>query len=192
MAVKVIRDCILKSTLRLDNLNDKMHQSIIATNREIYNLSRFECDLAGIGALLTSAIVTKNECYFIQIGDTRGYLIRDKSIIQLTEDQTIIQQLIKEGKITNEEAETHPLRNIVAQAIGICSEINPAISNFKPRKGDIFLSCTGGLSKLVRDGEILRIIKTEKEFAEKGNLLVKTALENGGYDNITVILARLS
>jgi protein phosphatase len=129
----------------------------------------------------------------IQVGDSRGYLVRNEKIYQITKDQSLVQQLIDAQQISAEEAETHTLKNVILQALGAQNEIYPVSARLTPNRDDVLLLCSDGLSNKVSAANIQKHIVDNLEKLEDACAeLVKEANENGGEDNITVIIARLS
>jgi protein phosphatase len=144
-----------------------------------------------MGATFTSAAVTMNHVYLLQIGDSRGYVIRGDQITQITKDQSLVQQLIDSNQISPEEAERHALKNVILQALGAQSEIFPVGGRFEPRRDDILLLCSDGLSNKLPDADLLSYVKQySNDLATGCQELVREANARGGEDNITVILAK--
>ena len=129
----------------------------------------------------------------IQVGDSRAYLVRNGKIYQITKDQSLVQQLIDAQQISAEEAETHTLKNVILQALGAQNEIYPVSARLTPSQNDVLLLCSDGLSNKVSAANMQKHIVDNLEQLELACAgLVKEANENGGEDNITVILAKLS
>lgn len=147
-------------------------------------------EYSNMGAVATACYILENEAWVSQVGDSRLYHYSDSNLLQITEDQSIVGALIKAGRITKEEAESHPERHIVLQAIGPHKKLQPTGYHIKLKHGDKLLICSDGLSGMVQDSRILEIMRgsTGKLCVEN---LVREAKLNGGDDNITVILAEL-
>jgi PPM family protein phosphatase len=175
------------------SLVEKLYDATLYANHLIHRQGRTDPQFQGMGATFTSVGITPNIVDFVQVGDSRAYLIRNSNIKQVTKDQSLVQQLIDAGQITPEEAETHHMKNVILQALGAMSDIVPVPLRFVPNRNDVLLVCTDGLSNEVRNAEMLAIVM--QNFDNLGQacaMLIKEANDNGGKDNITVVLARLS
>jgi len=175
------------------NLISKLYNATLYANHLIHQQGRSDPQFQGMGATFTGMGVTPTAADIIQVGDSRAYLVRNGKIYQVTKDQSLVQQLIDAQQISAEEAETHTLKNVILQALGAQSEIYPVSARVEPHKNDVFLLCSDGLSNKVNAAAMQRIVlenidKLEMACAE----LVKEANENGGEDNITVILAKFT
>jgi serine/threonine protein phosphatase PrpC len=127
----------------------------------------------------------------VQVGDSRGYVIRKEQIRLATKDQSLVQQLVDVGQISESEAETHMFRNVILQALGAQSEIAPVTGKIRLRQGDLVLLCSDGLSGKLRAGDIQQIVASSNgDLARACDGLVEEANNRGGEDNITVVLAR--
>ena len=144
-------------------------------------------------ATLTAAAITKDGVSLLQVGDSRGYVLRGERIKLATKDQSLVQQLVDVGQISEEEAETHMFRNVILQALGAQPELAPVTARVRVFRGDLLLLCSDGLSGKLRGEDILGIVtSTNGDLARACEALVAEANERGGEDNITVVLARLS
>jgi serine/threonine protein phosphatase PrpC len=175
------------------NLISKLYNATVYANYLVHQQGRSDPQFQGMGATFTGVGVTPEGVEIIQVGDSRGYLIRNEKIYQITKDQSLVQQLIDAQQISAEEAETHTLKNVILQALGAQNEIYPVSARLTPNQNDVLLLCSDGLSNKVSAASIQKhvvdnIDKLEQACAE----LVKEANENGGEDNITVVIARLS
>lgn len=175
------------------NLISKLYNATVYANYLVHQQGRSDPQFQGMGATFTGIGVTPEGVDIIQVGDSRGYLVRNGKIYQITKDQSLVQQLIDAQQISAEEAETHTLKNVILQALGAQNEIYPVSARLTPSQNDVLLLCSDGLSNKVSAASMQKHIvdnfeKLEQACAE----LVKEANENGGEDNITVILAKLS
>ena len=144
----------------------------------------------GMGATLTAVLVRATEAFIVEVGDSRAYLLRARTLQQLTRDQTLVQFLVESGAISTEEARTSKRKNILLQAVGHADALKVAISRLKLRRGDRFLLCSDGLSNAMNDDE-LRSILTGDDPAVACQKLVDLANERGGADNLTAIVAHV-
>lgn len=140
-----------------------------------------------MGTTVVAAVIRNNLCHIVHAGDSRIYLLQKNSLKQLTRDHSIVQELLDSGKIDEEQAYSHPNKNIITSALGIDTAIRIDANDQKLTKGDVLLACSDGLSNMIKDNEIARIIKDTAFFAT-ADTLVQAAVEAGGYDNITAIV----
>jgi len=175
------------------SLIGKLYDATVYANYLIHQQGRTDPQFQGMGATFTGVSITPEAVDLIQVGDSRAYLVRNGKIYQVTKDQSLVQQLIDAQQISPEEAETHTLKNVILQALGAQSEIYPVSARMMPRREDILLLCSDGLSNKVTGASMQRIVLENKDRLEMACAeLVKEANERGGEDNITVIIARLS
>lgn len=170
----------------------KLYNATLYANHLVHQQGRTDPQFQGMGATFTGLGVTTRGVDVIQVGDSRAYLVRDEKIYQITKDQSLVQQLIDAQQISAEEAETHTLKNVILQALGAQNEIYPVSARLGANRDDVVLICSDGLSNKVPAAEMQRIVV--ENFDELGMAcaeLVKLANENGGEDNITVVIAKL-
>lgn len=158
-------------------------------NFKIKEKSQLVEEFVGMGTTLTMAVIDllENIIYIGNVGDSRTYLIRNDEIKQITEDHTFVQGLVKEGKISLEQARKHPKRNMITRAVGSEEKVMVDIFEIELFENDILLLCSDGLTTHITDGEILHIIK-KYGAAESVKILIKLCNDNGGTDNITLII----
>lgn len=199
MVVESVRSMLTNEVPSLDDsfyegvLIEKLYDATLYANRLIHHEGRINPELNGMGCTLTAVGVTPDTCDFIQVGDSRGYLIRKDKIYQITKDQTLANQLIDKGEITPEEAETHWLKNVILHALGAMNEVYPVAVRLIPNRDDILLLCSDGLSnKLTAENLVQLIWDNFNDLKKACRSLIEEANEKGGEDNITVILAKLS
>jgi protein phosphatase len=147
---------------------------------------------AGMATTLTMAHVLWPRVYVVQIGDSRCYHVRGPAIKQITKDQTLVQELVDLGALSPDDARRSPLSNILSQAIGGGEELQPAISKIAMEPGDGLVLCTDGLTGHVSDAQILAHLQAAESSQNACQRLVQAALEDGGRDNVTVIVGRFS
>jgi protein phosphatase len=164
-------------------------ESVNLSNEKIREESMKNEECFGMGTTVTMAVIDKlqNIIYIGNVGDSRAYLLRNNEITQITTDHTYVNELLKDGKITAEEAKTHPKRNVITRALGSEEVVHADIFEIEFHKNDILLLCTDGLTTHVSDDEMLEIIK-EYGSSESVRKLIKMANDNGGTDNITIII----
>jgi protein phosphatase len=198
MAVETVGEKLLEDlSTGTEQANDdhllihKLHEATIFANQLIHQQGRSDPQFQGMGATFTGIGVTPGAADIIQVGDSRAYLIRRGEIYQVTKDQSLVQQLIDANQISEAEAEKHTLKNVILQALGAQTEIYPVSSRIEPRRNDVFLICSDGLSNKVGAGEIRdTVIANFDQLQNACAELVKMANANGGEDNITVVIAK--
>jgi PPM family protein phosphatase len=179
-----------------ENLSEggnRIQAAIQLANREIGRHMQSQEEHRGMGTTVVTAVVLDESCYIGHVGDSRAYLIRDGEIRQLTRDHTFVNDQVEKGFMSKAEAERHPARNILTRAVGSAEDLVVDLSETRLKPGDYVLLCSDGLSSMVEDLEILRVV-TETN----GNLeaacagLVNLANEHGGWDNVTAVLIHTS
>ena len=201
MAVETVSERLLgedpDETVSPHNYNEsliaKLYDATVSANYIIHQQGRSDPQYNGMGATFTGIGITQEAVDLIQVGDSRAYLVRNARIYQITKDQSLVQQLIDANQISVEEAETHALKNVILQALGAQNEIYPVPARLYPQRDDILLLCSDGLSNKISNENMQRIIldnlnRLDNACAE----LVKEANNNGGEDNITLIIAKLT
>lgn len=169
-----------------EQILEMMKKAVIQANEVVYKKAKHTEGLEAMGTTIDAVLIYNNKMFIGHVGDSRIYRIRKQFIRKLTKDHNYPQQLIEEGKITKEEAITHPKKNMLTKAIGCTKEIIPDAMVKGFIKDDILIMCSDGLTNMISEQELYRITKENPEFAH--NLLVDEANKLGGYDNITVII----
>lgn len=196
IASKLGVDIIKKEfELHRDKLKDEkrliktIRNSIKDANKKIYRESLDSKEFHGMGTTLTLAYILNGKIYIGHIGDSRAYFINEKDIKQLTEDHSLVNQLVKSGSISSEQAKTHPKKNVITKALGASKDIEMDIYTLKYKQGDILMICSDGLTNMLDDREIFDII--HREAIDKSiNTLMVEAKKNGGLDNISIIIIK--
>jgi serine/threonine protein phosphatase PrpC len=164
-----------------------IRQSIESANKELLIMAYENSELTGMGTTLVAATIVNDYIYIANIGDSRLYII-NSGIKQITKDHSLVEEMIRLGEIDREDARNHPDKNIITRAIGASEEIAVDFFEMKLEKEDIILMCSDGLTNMIEDEEIKRIIKSQTTPEQKAEKLVQIANNNGGKDNITVII----
>lgn len=175
---------------KLSNLDEKLFEIPNLIAKVLKNAISKDTSRSGMGTTFTAVVIQNNMLKISQVGDSRAYLVRDKKITRITKDQTYIQSLLDNNEITVEEAKTHPQRSLLLQAIDGLSQVTPVIENIELLPNDKILLCSDGLTNVVSDKEILEIFN-QFEYVGAVSALIEKSLENGGPDNITVIVAEV-
>lgn len=164
-----------------------LSSAIEEVNRQIYHQQEHDDALTGMGTTLSVLWMSDNFVYIGHVGDSRVYLLRDGEFKQMTLDHSLVEQLVREGVLTEEEAQNHPMRNIITRAIGTDESVEVDVVVEERRKGDLWLACSDGLHGLVDDHQMrdaLRQYAPEKA----ADVLLKAALDAGGRDNVTLVI----
>ena len=168
----------------------RVREAVELANRELYAYAQEHPEVRGMGTTVTLAGVFATDLILAQIGDSRGYLVREGRAIQLTRDQSLTQRLVDAGELTEEEAERSERRNIILQALGPDAQVRVDLSHQSLRRGDLLIMCSDGLSGSVKKDEIAELASQHPELPALCGRLIDLANERGGPDNITVVAAR--
>ena len=157
-------------------------------NRRVYQRSSEDAAASGMGTTLTVALVEDGTVAFGHVGDSRAYLIRDGKLEQLTEDHSLVAELVRSGKLSPEEAETHPQRSVITRALGTDPDVDVDTFSIQTQPGDLFMLCSDGLTSMVEDEVILRTVEKHRDDLQAAaKALIRAANKGGGEDNITVV-----
>jgi len=198
MAIEAVRDVLLDQHNEENgcepdsSLVDCLKHATLEANKNIHYKSLEDSRCSGMGATLTGAAIKDDKLDLVQVGDSRAYVMRGQQIRLATKDQSLVQQLVDVGQISEAEAETHMFRNVILQALGAQNELTPATARIQLRDGDTLLLCSDGLSGKLRNEDIRQIVADAKDLGAACSALVAEANNRGGEDNITVVLARFS
>jgi serine/threonine protein phosphatase PrpC len=160
-------------------------------NRRIHSLAQHDSSRSGMGTTLTAALVEGDEVSLAHVGDSRAYLWREGALRLLTSDHSLVEELRRQGRISDEQAEDHPQRSIITRALGPESEVEVDTLSFSARPGDVFLLCSDGLTTMVKDDAIAAILAASPSLDAAAQALVNAANDAGGRDNITVVSFRV-
>jgi serine/threonine protein phosphatase PrpC len=160
-------------------------------NREIYSKAQSDSEHAGMGTTFTGALVTGSEVAIGHVGDSRMYRLRDGELERLTHDHSLVEEFVRQGKLTPEEAEVHPQRSIITRALGPEPEVQVDTFTYPGRAGDVYLICSDGLTGMISEDQVAEILSAGGSLTDAAQRLIDAANENGGRDNITVVLFRL-
>ncbi|HAG09838.1 MAG TPA: Stp1/IreP family PP2C-type Ser/Thr phosphatase [Desulfotomaculum sp.] len=163
-------------------------EGVKRANKAVYVASFKSEDYHGMGTTLSCIIVRGDTFYLAHVGDSRIYLFRNGTIVQLTQDHSVVQEMQNEGVITKEEARNHPYRHVLTRALGVELNMETDIDHFQLLPGDIILLCSDGLSGFVSDETILQVVLNAADLDQAVNALVQCALNAGGADNVSVVL----
>lgn len=189
-AVEIITERLGDGVAAASNgqLLDAIQTAIQDANREIINASMEDASMRGMGTTATVIVTRGNQIYVGHVGDSRAYLIRNRRIDQITDDHSIVAQLVRARAITPQEAARHPYRNVITRCLGMQADVEADTQQRELKQGDRLLICSDGLSGLVSDDEMLQYVVSSTDPQQTCQELVNLALERGGSDNITVVL----
>jgi PPM family protein phosphatase len=163
-------------------------RAIEIANKAIYSRSQSSPQLSGMGTTVIAAALDERRLVIGSVGDSRAYLLRSGALNQLTEDHSLVGELLRSGQITPAEALDHPRRNVLTRALGTESHVDADIQLRDWQAGDILLICSDGLTNMMKEQEIVHILQEEGHLEGKADRLIERALEAGGDDNVTVVL----
>jgi protein phosphatase len=165
---------------------------IQAANRRVYERALTDAAVSGMGTTVTVALLGRGHVSFGHVGDSRAYLIREGELEQLTEDHSLVAELMRSGKLSPEEAETHPQRSVITRALGTDPDVDVDTFRVDTRPGDVFLLCSDGLTTMVGDDRILGVVEEHPgDLDAAARALVRMANRGGGEDNITVVFFQI-
>ena len=190
------------SRLAAESLREREHGELSAleqtvelireANRRVYAYSSENASARGMGTTMTVALVDGNRVTIGHVGDSRAYLLRDEQLTQLTQDHSLVAELVRSGRLTPEDAESHPRRSVITRALGTDSEVEVDVFSLQARDGDLYLLCSDGLTSMVADVEIERILASARaDLDDAAKKLIEAANSAGGEDNITVVVFEL-
>jgi protein phosphatase len=171
---------------------DERLQAIIQeANRRIYDRAHADSGFSGMGTTVTAALLTGGRVTIGHVGDSRAYRIRNGELEQLTDDHSLVGDLMRSGRLTPEEADAHPQRSVITRALGTDPEVDVDTLTVEATPGDLFLLCSDGLTTMVADDDILGILAAAPTLDDAARTLVRAANTGGGEDNVTVVLFRV-
>lgn len=193
LAIKTIRDYIRLNFIKIERTKEEIEEVIrkamVEANKQVFELSMDNQEYNGMGTTVVVVLIYRGRIYIGHIGDSRVYRLRQSVLRQLTKDHSYVQELIRQGTITIEEAKNHPQKNVLLKALGCDRDIVPDVITKGFVKGDIILMCSDGLTNMVDDKEIYEIImKNTSDLSVACKLLIDTANYNGGIDNVSAII----
>ena len=183
-------DIVLRSLKDAKPSKDLLRLAVEFANREIYRRQLTETELNGMGTTFTALWKKEQRFIVAHVGDSRAYLLRKKNLRQVTEDHSLVEEMVKKGSITEDEARISPYRNIITRAVGTDTRVDVDLYETDMQRGDRWLICSDGLNEHV-DDDTIRTILVNNSLGDAADLLLNTALENGGSDNISVVLVEV-
>ncbi len=164
-----------------------MKEAIEAANTEVYRKALEDAAYSGMGTTVVAGCVIDDILYVANVGDSRLYIINDE-VMQITKDHSLVEEMVRSGELSKDEAKSHPDKNIITRAVGVLDDIDIDFFEVDLREGDILLLCSDGLTNMVEEDEIFKIVNESEDLEGCADRLIKMANHNGGKDNVTVIL----
>ncbi len=189
-AVKIISEYISSSYhegMKSNSIKTLLQSSICGANVRLYDMSRTIESLKGMGTTVVSVIISSGIAHIAHAGDSRAYIFREGKLIQITKDHSMVQSMLDKGQITADEAKNHPNKNLITRALGVSDDIEIEYNEIVCEEKDCILLCTDGLTNFVNDKQIEDVL-SNINFYEYPQKLIDTANNNGGGDNITIVL----
>ncbi len=167
-----------------------LRKGVEAANRNVYISAMQDSHLEGMGTTMVAACVEKNVLHVANVGDSRLYLVRDREIRQITRDHSLVEEMVRQGVLSEERARSHPDKNKITRAVGVKPDVEPDLFREELESGDTVLLCTDGLTNMLEDEEIRVLIRSARDVMDAVIRLVDAANAQGGRDNISVVLIR--
>ena len=165
-----------------------LDEAVRYANEHLLAEANADASKAGMGTTIVAAVVVGDKLYTANVGDSRLYVINQERITQITRDHSLVEEMVRLGEMDKEDAKVHPDKNIITRAIGAKADVEVDFYEHRLKRGDIILMCTDGLSNMVEDEELFHIVQGGRDIVESGQALIEAAKENGGTDNIGVVL----
>jgi len=190
MAIDKIREWMVENSTDLTTIRKirrAVAKSVEYANRHIYNHSKTIEGCKGMGTTLTMLYVLEDKIVVGHVGDSRAYMITSNEMSQITQDHSLVQQLLVEGRITKSEAKLHPQRNVITRAVGTSNEIEVDVMAVDIKKEDVVILCSDGLTNMVSEDELKALFMDEADIQKACEKAIEGAKQKGGSDNITVL-----
>jgi PPM family protein phosphatase len=171
------------------NMEDVLYLAVQEANTRVYETQRLKPEYRGMGSTLTALTIRDNHYFLAQVGDSRAYLFRKKTLSQLSRDHSLVWPLYEKGLLTKEDLSRHPRKNLITRSIGTHNEVEVDLQSGSILEGDVFLLCTDGLTDVLSDKDIHKILSTaSKNPQEISERLIQAANSGGGPDNVTAVV----
>lgn len=190
LAIETLEQELTRLLQEGESPQNALLDSVRLANRAVFNLAEGKKELTGMGTTITACLIDANELLIINIGDSRAYLLHQGNIRQLTQDHSLVQELLRKGGINEEQALQHPQRNMLTRALGTEQSVEADLYRVEVAADDLLILCTDGLTRYLSPEDLTRITNYTPNLDEAAQLLREKALQDGGADNITVILIR--
>jgi protein phosphatase len=188
LAVEVLEQGLPDSA---GSVEERLRERVREANARIMESAQADDARAGMGTTLTVAYVGEDDLTVAHVGDSRLYRLRDGTFERLTDDHSLVEELVRQGKLTPEEADEHPQRSIITRALGAEEGVEADSRTWPGRHGDVYLICSDGLTSMIPEAHVAQVLAEAPSLASAGRMLIDAANDAGGRDNITVVLFRL-
>lgn len=169
-----------------------MRRAVEIANERVYETQKLRPECRGMGSTLTALIFSDDRYYLAQVGDSRAYLLRQNRLSQLTRDHSLVWPLYENGILSKAELSRHPQKNLITRSVGTQPRVDPDLEDGPVYEEDVFLLCSDGLTDVLTDDDIARVLSHSGSTEEMSDVLIQTANARGGPDNVTAIVIRLS
>ena len=166
-----------------------MKEAIEAVNEELYALAASRPEYEGMGTTFVAASALEEELCVMNIGDSRLYVLQ-KALKQITYDHSLVEELVRSGQLTKEEARNHPRKNVITRALGVEPKVNADFFEVEMEEVDMILLCSDGLTNMVTEETIEYVLRNANDMEKAAEVLIGLANDNGGLDNISVVMAK--
>ncbi len=177
---------------RFSRTTNRLVAALKIANTRVLEAMRNDSKLRGMGTTVVASLFEGNRASIAHVGDSRAYLIRDSKISRITNDHSWVHEQVQAGMLSEAEAEKHPLRNVITRALGGALNVTPDASEIECLTNDIFLLCSDGLTGMVPEEEILKVMSEHPDLEDACKCLIEFANQKGGHDNVTAVLVRVS
>ncbi len=191
LAVVEIQETVQRLLHATSDYRRILEASIEKANKEIFTLGKTDSTCAGMATTAVLALIDGEKAHLVNVGDSRAYLVNDSGIKQITKDQSLVQSLLDMGAIDEDEIFDHTQKNVVLQSLGNKEHVTPDSFEIKLEPNDILLFCSDGLTDILRDDEILSVVKRCVDFDSTPGELVNAVIEKGAKDNITIVMCKI-
>ncbi len=192
VASQIVVDAFARGLPAAATAEERLSMVVQRANREIHSRSQNEIENAGMGTTVTAAYLDADAIVLAHVGDSRAYLLRDGELTRLTEDHSLVEELLRGGKLTEEQALDHPQRSVITRALGIEPIVEIDTWTYPVRPGDVVLLCSDGLTDMLPEQQIEETLVEAPDLSTAADLLIDAANDAGGRDNITVVLFRVA
>ena len=188
-AAETMREALTEYPVAAPNPEQALYDLVVKTSEAILGMVHQNPALEGMGTTVTATLIANGTAFWVHVGDTRLYVFRGERLIQVTTDQNMVQLLIEEGRLTKDEARTHPYAQLLDQCVG-CPDCDPATGSLPIESGDLLLYTTDGLHDALPEHEIVEMLAApHASLKEIADALLQAGLDTGGQDNMTLVIA---
>lgn len=180
-----------EASLKNRDIESMLSSAVMRANEAVFSRSIIEPSLKGMGTTIVTVFSYDGKTFVAHVGDSRAYFFDGDKLVRLTKDHSVVQEMIDRGEISEEDAAKHPYKHVITRVLGIDTEVSVDVSPVDISSGGRILLCSDGLSNMLSDGEIEDILRLDVDPSDLCNILVDTANDNGGSDNITVVVAEI-